>query len=56
MQVLFSGDVVAICNQVRAFDLNARVKAGSARFAERLDEANAEEIVSRVLSVIDPAP
>ena len=47
---------VAVCNQVRTFDLSARVKAGSARFVEQLDATTAEEIVSRVLSVIDPAP
>lgn len=47
---------VAVCNQVRTFDLSARVKAGSARYVEQLDATTAEEIVSRVLSVIDPAP
>ena len=46
---------IAVCNQVRTFDLAARVQAGSARFAERIDAADAEEIVARVLSVIDPA-
>jgi mRNA interferase ChpB len=46
---------VAVCNQVRTFDLTARVQAGSARFVERIDESAAEEIVARVLSVIDPA-
>ena len=46
---------VAVCNQVRTFDLTARVQTGSARFVERIDEAAAEEIVARVLSVIDPA-
>ena len=47
---------LAVCNQVRSFDLQARVRAGSARFAEHLDEATTEEIVARVISVIDPAP
>jgi mRNA interferase ChpB len=46
----------AVCNQVRTFDLVARTRAGSARFAERVDEATATEIVARVLSVIDPLP
>jgi len=46
---------VAVCNQVRTFDLTARVQAGSARFVERIDEAATEEIVARMLSVIDPA-
>ena len=45
---------VAVCNQVRTFDVEARVKAGTARFVERLDTDTAEEIVSRVLSIIDP--
>lgn len=46
---------VAVCNQVRSFDLEARERAGSARFIETLDASVAEEIVNRVLSVIDPA-
>jgi mRNA interferase ChpB len=46
---------VAVCNQVRTFDMTARVQAGSARFVERIDASAAEEIVARVLSVIDPA-
>lgn len=45
---------VAVCNQVRSFDLDARMRAGSARYIETLDEATTNEIVSRVLSVIDP--
>ena len=46
---------VAVCNQVRAFDIQARVAAGSAHYIETLDPATSEEIVSRVLSIIDPA-
>jgi len=46
---------VAVCNQVRTFDIEAREKSGSACFVETLDAATAEEIVSRVLSIIDPA-
>lgn len=46
---------VAVCNQVRSFDLEARERAGSARFVETLDASTVEEIVSRVLSVIDPS-
>ncbi len=46
---------VAVCNQVRSFEIEARVKFRSARYVESLDVATAEEIVSRVLSVIDPA-
>jgi mRNA interferase ChpB len=45
---------VAVCNQVRTFDVEARMKAGTARFVEGLDTDTAEEIVSRVLSIIDP--
>ena len=45
---------VAVCNQVRSFDIEARVRAGSARFVETLDQATADEIVARVVSAIDP--
>lgn len=45
---------VAVCNQVRGFDIKARVQAGSAKFIERLDESTMQEIVLRVISVIDP--
>ena len=47
---------VAVCNQVRSFDLEARERAKSARYVETLDAATIDEIVARVLSVIDPAP
>lgn len=46
---------VAVCNQVRTFDLEARERVKTARYIETLDAATAEEIVARVLSVIDPA-
>lgn len=46
---------VAVCNQVMTFDLEARTRAGSARYVETLDEATTGEIVARVVSVIDPA-
>ena len=46
---------VAVCNQVRSFDIEARVSAGSARFIETLSEETTNDIVSRVLSIIDPA-
>lgn len=46
---------VAVCNQVRSFDLDARERTGSARYVETLNEATSNEIVLRVLSVIDPA-
>jgi mRNA interferase ChpB len=46
---------VAVCNQVRSFDLDARERAGSARFVETVDTATMAENVNRVISVIDPA-
>jgi mRNA interferase ChpB len=45
---------VAVCNQVRSFDVEARVRIGSARFIETLDQATTSEIVARVVSAIDP--
>ena len=45
---------VAVCNQVRSFDIEARVRAGSARYVETLDAATIDEIIGRVLSIIDP--
>ena len=45
---------VAVCHQVRSFDIEVRIRNGSARYVETLDEATANEIISRVLSVIDP--
>jgi mRNA interferase ChpB len=47
---------VAVCNQVRSFDVPARVREGSARFIETLDEATMDEIVARVVSAVDPGP
>ncbi len=46
---------VAVCNQVRSFDIEARVRAGTARYVETVDAAIIDEIVNRVVSVIDPA-
>ena len=46
---------VAVCNQIRSFDILARVKAGTALFIETLGEDLMAEIVGRVLSVIEPA-
>ena len=46
---------VAVCNQVRSFDIEARMRAGSARYIEALDRSTVEEIVTRVISAIDPA-
>lgn len=46
---------VAVCNQVRTFDLDARTRMGAAKYIETLDESTVGEIVARVVSVIDPA-
>jgi mRNA interferase ChpB len=46
---------VALCNQVRSFDIEARVKVGSAKFIEKLDTATMDEIINHVVSIIDPA-
>ena len=45
---------VAVCNQVRTFDIEACIRAGTARDIETPDGATTDEIVSRVPSVIDP--
>ena len=46
---------VAVCNQVRSSDIEARVKDGSARYIEQLDEVTITDIVNHVVSVIEPA-
>jgi mRNA interferase ChpB len=46
---------VAVCNQVRTFDLDARTRMGTAEYIETLNEATVGEIIARVVSVIDPA-
>src|SRR3989338_8256253 len=45
---------VAVCNQVRSFDIQARIADKSARFVETLDAELSNEIVDRVVSLIDP--
>lgn len=47
---------VAVCNQIRSFDIEARVKAGSAKYIEKLDTITINEILNRVISVLDPSP
>lgn len=44
---------VAVCNQVRTFDIEERERSGSARFIERLDTSTMDEIIGKVLSIID---
>lgn len=46
---------VAVCNQVRSFDIEARERAGTAAYVETLGAGIIGEIISRVVSVIDPA-
>lgn len=47
---------VVVCNQIRALDLQARVRIKNARFVETIDPVLADVIASTVASVIDPAP
>lgn len=46
---------VAVCNQVRSFDIEARIRTGNAKYIETLDLFTIDEIINRVVSVIDPA-
>lgn len=45
---------VAVCNQIRSLDIEARERNGSARYIETLDTHTTRHIVARVVSVIDP--
>lgn len=45
---------LAVCNQVRSFDIQARVRSGQAGYIETIDSVQAEDVVNHVLSVIDP--
>ncbi|MDR2244665.1 MAG: type II toxin-antitoxin system PemK/MazF family toxin [Burkholderiales bacterium] len=44
---------VAVCNQVRSFDIDARIKQGTARYIETIDLITTGEIIARVISAID---
>ncbi|MCQ1838741.1 type II toxin-antitoxin system PemK/MazF family toxin [Neorhizobium galegae] len=46
---------VALCNQVRALDILERVKQKTAKHVDTLDTSTTDEIVARVVSMIDPA-
>jgi mRNA interferase ChpB len=46
---------VAVCNQVRSFDIEARVKAGCAKYIETVDQVTMDDIVNHVVSILDPA-
>lgn len=45
---------VALCNLVKSYDLSTRVKNGTARYVETLDQSLVDSIVDRVVSIIDP--
>jgi mRNA interferase ChpB len=47
---------VAVCHQPRSFDIQARVAAASAGYIETLDPATTDEVVGRLVSVLDPDP
>ncbi|CZT35420.1 type II toxin-antitoxin system PemK/MazF family toxin [Rhizobium sp. 9140] len=46
---------VALCNQVRSLDIAERVKQKTARYTDTLDAATVNDIVARVVSIIDTA-
>ncbi|WFU10883.1 hypothetical protein QA646_08605 [Rhizobium sp. CB3090] len=46
---------VALCNHVRSFDIVSRVQQKTARFVDTLDADTVDEIVGRVVGIIDPA-
>jgi mRNA interferase ChpB len=45
---------VAVCNQVRSFDIEERIRMKMAKYVETIDVHLINEIVDRVVSVIDP--
>ena len=45
---------VAICNQVRSFDIEERIKRGIAKYIETIDDCITDEIVLKVISILDP--
>lgn len=47
---------VAICTQVRSFDLRARLADGSATLAGAADPTVVDEVAARVASLVDPSP
>lgn len=59
LTVPVSGDGVtgvAICTQMRSFDIRARVANGTASFAGTADAGSVEEVAARVAGLFDPAP
>ncbi|MFJ7437897.1 type II toxin-antitoxin system PemK/MazF family toxin [Methylorubrum thiocyanatum] len=47
---------VAICTQLRSFDLRARIANGSASFAGTADIKTVEDVAARVADLLDPQP
>ncbi|WP_416408384.1 type II toxin-antitoxin system PemK/MazF family toxin [Agrobacterium rosae] len=45
---------VALCNQVRSLDIVGRIAQKKASYIETLDDATMQDIVARVVSMIDP--
>lgn len=45
---------VAVCTQLRSFDLRARIADGTASFAGMADRTTVDDIAARVASLIDP--
>ncbi|MBU4530467.1 MAG: type II toxin-antitoxin system PemK/MazF family toxin [Hoeflea sp.] len=45
---------VALCNHVRSLDIVSRVQQKTARYVDTLDADTVDEIVARVIGIIDP--
>lgn len=45
---------LAVCNQLRSFDLQVRIRQGQARYIDSLKPEMTSEVTRRVLSVIQP--
>lgn len=46
---------VALCNHVRSFDIVSRAQQKTARYVDTLDADTVDEIVGRVVGIIDPS-
>ncbi|MBB1248279.1 type II toxin-antitoxin system PemK/MazF family toxin [Rhizobium sp. G21] len=46
---------VALCNHVRSFDIVSRVLQKTARYVDTLDADTVDEIVAKVVGIIDPS-
>lgn len=45
---------VAVCNQPRSFDIEARIKEGTAKYIETIDRQLANDIANRTADIIGP--